>query len=61
MDILLAMLVYFGLATSPSMTTTDMQNALMSHPTAATYYQMLQTNPTFDPSIFIRTIDRRED
>ncbi|MBS1562121.1 MAG: hypothetical protein JSS89_10985 [Bacteroidetes bacterium] len=61
MDILLAMLVYFGLSTSPDMTTVDMQKALMSDPTAATYYQMLQTDPTYDPSIMIRTIDRTED
>ena len=60
MDILLAMLVYFGLSTSPEMTSYDMEYALLSDPTASTYYlQYVDSQP--DPSIYLRVIDRRED
>lgn len=60
MDILLAMLVYFGLTTSPEMTSYDMQYALATDAVAAPYYiQFVDSQP--DPSLYFRVIDRRED
>jgi len=60
MDILLAMLVYFGLSTSPNMTSYDMQYALATNATASPYYiQYVDSQP--DPSLYFRVFDRRED